>query len=131
MSNTYDLFSAKVYYKFKKPKVFYSFTFENERSNNKIEISAVPNEFGTENLQETFEEILEQEKNEVTIENTIKNKIVKVLAKKMAIKTGKKLEQKEMKLLLINLMNCKTPTICPNEHKIIMNLDLNSILKQF
>ena len=49
----------------------------------------------------------------------------------MAIKTGKKIEQKEMELLLTNLMNCKTPTICPNGHAIIMNLNLNSILKQF
>ena len=49
----------------------------------------------------------------------------------MAIKIGKKLEQKEMGLLLANLMNCKTPTICPNGHAIIMNLDLNSISKQF
>ncbi len=99
--------------------------------NNEIEVNAIPSELSKENLQRLFEDFLEQEKNEENIENSSNIGVAKVLAKSMAIKTGKKLDQEEMRILLSNLMQCKNPTTCPKGNKIIMNLDLTSILKQF
>ena len=99
--------------------------------NNEIEVNAIPSELSKENLQGLFEDFLEQEKNEENIENSSNIGVAKVLAKSMAIKTGKKLDQEEMRILLSNLMQCKNPTICPKGNKIIMNMGLTSILKQF
>ncbi|MEE2699743.1 MAG: DNA mismatch repair endonuclease MutL [Bacteroidota bacterium] len=96
-----------------------------------IEVTAIPNDLTVKNLQSVFEEFLEQEKNEVSIESSSRKRIAKVLAKSIAIKTGKRLEKEEMRFIISNLIQCKTPSICPNGHKVIMNLDLQSILKQF
>jgi DNA mismatch repair protein MutL len=54
-----------------------------------------------------------------------------VLAKNIAIKKGKKIEQKEMKVLVSNLFACDLPSISPNGKPTIINLALNDITKHF
>ena len=78
-----------------------------------------------------FEEILEQEKNDNQLVISTKVKIAKVLAKNIAIKKGKKIEQKEMKVLISNLFACDLPSISPNGKPTIINLALNDITKHF
>ncbi len=105
--------------------------FSFKLKDNSIEINGIPPECTKENLEAIFEEILEQEKNDDKLKIAIKEKIAKVLAKNIAIKKGKKIEQKEMKVLVSNLFACDLPSISPNGKPTIINLALNDITKHF
>ncbi len=105
--------------------------YYNNIDNNEIEVYAIPNKFEIKNLQKTFEEFIEQEKEETDIKTNIESRCARILAKNMAIKTGKKLVQEEMRLITTNLFKCKKPTNCPNGETVLMNIELSDILKQF
>ena len=105
--------------------------FSFKLKDNSIEINGIPPECTKENLEAIFEEILKQEKNDDTLKIAVKEKIAKVLAKNIAIKKGKKIEQKEMKVLISNLFACDLPSISPNGKPTIINLALNDITKHF
>lgn len=105
--------------------------FSFKLKDNSIEINGIPPECTKGNLEAIFEEILEQEKNDDKLKIAIKEKIAKVLAKNIAIKKGKKIEQKEMKVLISNLFACDLPSISPNGKPTIINLALNDITKHF
>ena len=105
--------------------------FSFKLKDNSIEINGIPPECTKENLEAIFEEILEQEKNDDKLKIAVKEKIAKVLAKNIAIKKGKKIEQKEMKVLVSNLFACNLPSICPSGNPTIINLALNNITKHF
>ena len=105
--------------------------FSFKLKDNSIEINGIPPECTKENLEAIFEEILEQEKNDDKLKIAVKEKIAKVLAKNIAIKKGKKIEQKEMKVLISNLFACDLPSISPNGKPTIINLVLNDITKHF
>lgn len=105
--------------------------FSFKLKDNSIEINGIPPECTKENLEAIFEEILEQEKNDDKLKIAVKEKIAKVLAKNIAIKKGKKIEQKEMKVLVSNLFACDLPSISPNGKPTIINLALNDITKHF
>jgi len=105
--------------------------FSFKLKDNSIEINGIPPECTKENLEAIFEEILEQEKNDDKLKIVVKEKIAKVLAKNIAIKKGKKIEQKEMKVLISNLFACDLPSISPNGKPTIINLALNDITKHF
>lgn len=114
----------------KEPLYNLGFGFE-LKGENKIEINSIPPECAEGNLEIIFEEILEQEKNDNQLVISTKVKIAKVLAKNIAIKKGKKIEQKEMKVLISNLFACDLPSISPNGKPTIINLALNDITKHF
>ncbi len=105
--------------------------FSFKLKDNSIEINGIPPECTKGNLEAIFEEILEQEKNDDKLKIAVKEKIAKVLAKNIAIKKGKKIEQKEMKVLISNLFACDLPSISPNGKPTIINLALNDITKHF
>ena len=105
--------------------------FSFKLKDNSIEINGIPPECTKENLEAIFEEILEQEKNDDKLKIAVKEKIAKVLAKNIAIKKGKKIAQREMKVLIRNLFACDLPNISPNGKPKIINLALNDITKHF
>ena len=106
------------------------FGFELKKEN-QIEINAIPTECKNENLENIFDEILQQEKNDETLKVSTKERIAKVLAKSLAIKSGKKLEMQEIRLLVNNLIACNLPTVCPNGNPTIINITFNDISKHF
>ena len=106
------------------------FGFELKKEN-QIEINAIPTECKNENLENIFDEILQQEKNDETLKVSTKERIAKVLAKSLAIKSGKKLEMQEIRLLVNNLIACNLPTVCPNGNRTIINITFNDISKHF
>ena len=106
------------------------FGFELKKEN-QIEINAIPTECKNENLENIFDEILQQEKNDETLKVSTKERIAKVLAKSLAIKSGKKLEMQEIRLLVNNLFDCNLPTVCPNGNPTIINITFNDISKHF
>ena len=106
------------------------FGFELKKEN-QIEINAIPTECKNENLENIFDEILQQEKNDEKLKVSTKERIAKVLAKSLAIKSGKKLEMQEISLLVNNLFACNLPTVCPNGNPTIINITFNDISKHF
>ena len=106
------------------------FGFELKKEN-QIEINAIPTECKNENLENIFDEILQQEKNDETLKVSTKERIAKVLAKSLAIKSEKKLEMQEIRLLVNNLIACNLPTVCPNGTPTIINITFNDISKHF
>ena len=106
------------------------FGFELKKEN-QIEINAIPTECKNENLENIFDEILQQEKNDEKLKVSTKERIAKVLAKSLAIKSGKKLEIQEINLLVNNLFACNLPTVCPNGNPTIINITFNDISKHF
>ena len=101
------------------------------KKENQIEINAIPTECKNENLENIFDEILQQEKNNEKLKVSTKERIAKVLAKSLAIKSGKKLEIQEINLLVNNLFACNLPTVCPNGNPAIINIAFNDISKYF
>ena len=106
------------------------FGFELKKEN-QIEINAIPTECKNENLENIFDEILQQEKNNEKLKVSTKERIAKVLAKSLSIKSGKKLEMQEISLLVNNLFACNLPTVCPNGNPTIINITFNDISKHF
>ena len=106
------------------------FGFELKKEN-QIEINAIPTECKNENLENIFDEILQQEKNDEKLKVSTKERIAKVLSKSLAIKSGKKLEIQEINLLVNNLFACNLPTVCPNGNPTIINITFNDISKHF
>ena len=106
------------------------FGFELKKEN-QIEINAIPTECKNENLENIFDEILQQEKNNEKLKISSKERIAKVLAKSLAIKSGKKLEMQEISLLVNNLFACNLSTVCPNGNPTIINITFNDISKHF
>jgi len=103
----------------------------NLKKENQIEITAIPTECKNENLEDIFDEILQQEKNDEKLKVSTQDKIAKVLAKSLSIKSGKKLKTQEISLLVNNLFACNLPTICPNGNPTIINLSFDDISKHF
>ena len=103
----------------------------NLKKENQIEITAITTECKNENLEDIFDEILQQEKNDEKLKVSTQDKIAKVLAKSLSIKSGKKLETQEISLLVNNLFACNLPTICPNGNPTIINLSFDDISKHF
>ena len=101
------------------------------KEENQIEITGIPTECKNENLENIFDEILQQEKNNEKLKVSTKERIAKVLAKSLAIKSGKKLEIQEINLLVNNLFACNLPTVCPNGNPAIINIAFNDISKYF
>ena len=101
------------------------------KKENQIEITGIPTECKNEDLENIFDEILQQEKNNEKLKVSTKERIAKVLAKSLAIKSGKKLEIQEINLLVNNLFACNLPTVCPNGNPAIINIAFNDISKYF
>ena len=113
-------------------EVLYNLGFGfNLKKENRIEINAIPTECKNENLEDIFDEILQQEKDDEKLKVSTQDKIAKVLAKSLSIKSGKKLETQEISLLVNNLFTCNLPTICPNGNPTIINLSFDDISKHF
>ncbi len=112
-------------------KQLFQLGFDFKIKGDNIEITGIPPECSVENLQNIFDEILEQEKKEEELNISVNNKIAIALARSLAIKKGKKLEQEEIQLLVKNLFACNLPTISPNSKPTIINLAINDITKHF
>ena len=97
-----------------------------------IEIHAIPQQCENENLQKLFDEILkEQEVENSDLKDTFSLKLCKTLSNSLSIKSGKKLTQEEMRLLVIELLKCDTPSISPSGLNTYFNVKTEEINKKF
>ena len=106
--------------------------FQFEISKDSLEVNATPPQCTEENLQCLFEEILKDKniENEYLNEK-IRNKISKSISYSLSIKTGQKLNSKEMEILITELMKCEIPSISPNGLSTFFNITTSEIQKKF
>ena len=106
------------------------YNFVNE--NNEIYLTSQPIDvaIGEQNI--TINELITQylEFNEIRQTNKRDN-IAASYACKSAIKTGYNASNIEIKQLIIDLFNCKTPYVCPHGRPVILNLTLKEIDYKF
>ena len=106
--------------------------FEIDIKEDCIEIHAIPQQCENENLQKLFDEILkEQEVGNSDLKEKFSLKLCKTLSNSLSIKSGKKLTQEEMKLLVVELLKCDTPSISPFGLNTYFNVKTEEINKKF
>ena len=106
--------------------------FQFEISKDSLKVNATPPQCTEENLQSLLEDILKckNEDNE-NLNEKIRNKISKSISYRLSIKNGKKLNTKEMEVLITELMNCEIPSASPYGLTTFLNLKTNEIQKKF
>ena len=95
-------------------------------------VNGVPAELKDQNVKKVFESLLEQFKmNESELKLKKHENLAISMARSSAIKSGKKLSNEEMKVLVDELFACEMPYSLPNGKPTIISLDLEDLNKQF
>ncbi|MEN6512143.1 MAG: DNA mismatch repair endonuclease MutL [Chloroherpetonaceae bacterium] len=107
------------------------FKFEKIESD-KIRLFAIPKDVPSGNEESILTEIIDDYTNNLQVRHsTNRDNLAASFSCKSAIKTGAKLGYEQMKQLVIDLMNCKMPYICPHGRPVILELTLSDLDKQF
>ena len=113
-------------------KEFSEMGFDLKVNEESIEINGIPSQCREDNLQNIFEDILNNlDIEDENIDEKIKNKLNKNVSYSLCLKTGQKLTTEEMKVLVNELMNCEISSVSPNGSSTFINLNLNDINKKF
>tara|TARA_R110002096_G_scaffold74101_1_gene175503 strand:+ start:26705 stop:28531 length:1827 start_codon:yes stop_codon:yes gene_type:complete len=103
-----------------------------EFGKNELIVNGIPLEMEESSLNSIFEQIIENEKDfNSKAEEAQLEYIAKIMAKVSALKTGKKMEQREMQQLVDELFACLSPNISLGGKAVIVNLGLADIDKSF
>ncbi len=100
-------------------------------SNNHVVVKGVPENFGSENIRETLERIIEDYKKQHShpgMDNTIR--LASALASQLSIKQGTALNNEQMTYLFNNLFTCKLPEQAPDGSRTLSIIPLEK-LEQF
>ena len=96
---------------------------------NSIVVLGTPSDVVMENLEQVIEELVEQFKNESSIDKH--DNLSRSLAKSMSVKTGRKLNQEEMRSVIDNLFACQIPNSTANGKPTLITLTLEELAKKF
>ena len=102
-----------------------------ELKNRSLIMTGIPPECQEENLQAIIEHLMEQAKNSEELKTIQKDNLAKSLATSLAISELKKLEDEEMQSLKNELLNCQSPSVCPNGKRTMINLKTADLAKYF
>ena len=102
-----------------------------EINTNSLSISGIPPECQEENLQSVIENLIEQAKNSEKLKIDQKERLAKSLATSLAISKLKRLKNEEMQSLKDELLNCKSPSVCPSGKRTMINLNIIDLEKYF
>ncbi|MDF1673833.1 MAG: DNA mismatch repair endonuclease MutL [Vicingaceae bacterium] len=95
-------------------------------------VNGVPAELKDQNVKKVFESLLEQFKmNESELKLKKHENLAISMARSSAIKSGKKLNTEEMKVLVDELFACEMPYSLPNGKPTIISLNLDDLNQQF
>ena len=95
-------------------------------------VSGVPSELKDQNVKKVLEGLLEQFKmNESELKLERHENLATSMARSASIKSGKKLGQEEMKVLVDELFACDMPYSLANGKPTIVTLDLDELNNQF
>lgn len=97
-----------------------------------IEITGIPSGFKSEKIPEVLAQLISDIQNDIPeTQIKIQEIIAKSLAKSFAVKSGVRLNKKEQEHMIHQLFACKEPTVCPNNKKIVITLDVQEIANKF
>ena len=95
-------------------------------------ISGVPPELKEQNVKKVIERLLEQFKlNESELKLDKHENLAISMARNASVKSGKKMNEEEMKELVDQLFACEMPYSLPNGKPTIISLDLDELNQQF
>ncbi len=96
------------------------------------EITGIPSGIPSENIANVLNQLIFDLQNEVPEASFSVNDILaKSLAKSLAIKTGTSLSTQEQEHIIHQLFACKEPTVCPNNHKVLVTIEAKEIDAKF
>jgi DNA mismatch repair protein MutL len=99
---------------------------------NSIVVNGVPSDMQEFNTRETVEGIVETYKlNTIDARVEKRDNLCRAIARNIAIRTGKVLEQDEMKLILNHLFQCENPLYTASGKTVMMDVDHREIEKYF
>ncbi|MCH2023310.1 MAG: DNA mismatch repair endonuclease MutL [Saprospiraceae bacterium] len=102
-----------------------------EFGNNSFVIHGLPPELSNQNEQEIITQLLEQFKLNIDLKIEIYDNIARALATQSAMKSGTKLTEIEMQLLIDELFACQTPYVGPNGNKTFISVEMDELIKRF
>ena len=96
---------------------------------NSIVVLGTPTDVEVEKLESIIEELVEQFKNKSSIEKH--DNLSRSLAKTMSIKSGRKLNSKEIRSIIDNLFACQIPNTTTQGKRTFITLTLEELAKKF
>lgn len=102
-----------------------------EFGENSIAIRGIPMVFGAPSTKDLFLNILDEIKNEVKTSYDIRIDKIMKLACTSAIKSGDKLDDREIYKLVEDLISCENPYTCPHGRPTMIEMSKKSIEKEF
>ena len=109
-----------------------SIGFEFEVINNKIKCTSVPTSCLRDDLTDLFEEILQD--NEIIrtdLKEKLNSQISKSLCKSLCVKSGEKLNNKQIQEIVSKLMKCDIPSVSPFGSVTYFNINEEDVIKKF
>ncbi len=112
--------------------LFSSMNFQFDVFQNHVILRTVPSFFKVQEIVDAFIEGLnELGKNKTKGIDERKRETIATMACKGAIKANQKLSEKEMKILLYDLMKCRNPYTCPHGRPTMINIGKDELEKMF
>ncbi len=112
--------------------LFSSMNFQFDVFQNHVVLRTVPSFFKIQEIVDAFIEGLnELGKNKTKGIDERKRETIATMACKGAIKANQKLSEKEMKILLYDLMKCRNPYTCPHGRPTMINIGKDELEKMF
>ncbi len=100
-------------------------------SGNSVVIDEIPAELSDWDGGTIMIEMIKQLQDEYVKTEDFRDAIAKSMACKAAIKSGKRLNRREMIVLLQDLFKCENPYFCPHGRPLIIKMDFNELEKRF
>tara|TARA_B100001939_G_scaffold195221_1_gene167953 strand:- start:4338 stop:6131 length:1794 start_codon:yes stop_codon:yes gene_type:complete len=116
----------------KNKNIFNQFGLDFDLGVEKITINAIPSFIKTENLEESFSNLIFNIKNELPDNSFSESDLIsKIMSKTLSIKNGKTLEINEQLYIINSLFACKETMICPFNKKTFVKIQYTDIEKMF
>ena len=116
----------------KNKNIFNQFGLDFDLGVEKITINAIPSFIKTENLEESFSNLIFNLKNELPDNSFSESDLIsKIMSKTLSIKNGKTLEINEQLYIINSLFDCKETMICPFNKKTFAKIQYTDIEKMF
>ena len=116
----------------KNKNIFNQFGLDFDLGVEKITINAIPSFIKTENLEESFSNLIFNLKNELPDNSFSESDLIsKIMSKTLSIKNGKTLEINEQLYIINSLFACKETMICPFNKKTFVKIQYTDIEKMF
>ncbi|MDD2649837.1 MAG: DNA mismatch repair endonuclease MutL [Candidatus Cloacimonetes bacterium] len=100
-------------------------------SQNSIVIDEIPIELEDWDGGDIFIDLIKQLQEEFTELEDFRDSLAKSMACKAAVKAGKRLQKREMVVLIKDLYKCEEPFYCPHGRPLIVKIDYQELEKRF